>query len=278
MKHFFGPIPKNRTIDHIDENIHNNHISNFRLLTSSENIKSFLHNHPDHGFQKKYSDNDINKFFKLMKDGMYYKEAAKEINLSNEYAYDLLRGLRRKDIWNLYYPFPPSAHKKSYLSESDKQVAISCIIDGFTTRDILNFINVEYNEKGIDAISKLRQKIGIKDPKYFEESFLNDIDTLIIQGKSNSEIYKIMNITLNQKISDMMARRRKKYNIPNNNCTTGDPDEINKIRKYISDGLSNNEILNKINKEKSVYYVNLFGRLRQELKKKQVDIHRLSKA
>ena len=267
---FYGPIPIDKTIDHIDENIHNNHISNLRLLTVSENIKSFLNNHPDHGFQKKYSDNDIRKFFETMKDGMYYKDAAKLINISDMYAYDLLRGLRRKDLWAIYEPFPQSAHRKSYISPSDQQVAISCIIDGFTTKEILDYLDIQYDEKGIDAISKLRQKVGIKDPKFFEQSFLHDIDTLIINGKTNSEIYNIMNIEISQRISDMMARRRKRLNIPNNNCKVGDPDEIKMIKKYIGEGLSNSEILIKIGKEKSMYYVNLFGRIRQENKKKNV--------
>lgn len=265
---FYGKIPPNMTIDHIDENIHNNHISNLRLLSPSENIKSYLKNHPNHGFQKKYSDNDIISFFKDMKNGTYYRDAGRKISLSDQYAYDLLRGLRRKDIWLIYQPFPKSAHRKSYLTDSDKDIAISCIIDGFSTREILQYIDVSYDEKGIDAISKLRQKIGIKDPKYFHESFINDIDTLIISGKSNKEIYEIMSIELNQKISDLMARRRKLLKIPNNNCTTGSPNEINLVRKFIKEGLSNKDILENLSKNKSSYYVNLLGRLRRENKKK----------
>lgn len=265
---FYGPIPPNMTLDHIDENIHNNHISNFRLLSASENVKSYLINHPEHGFQKKYSDQDLRKFFDSMKQGIYYKESAKLINLPESYAYSLLKGLRRRDLWSEYQPFPESAHRKSYLSPSDKEIAIACIIDGFSTREILNYINVSYDTKGIDAISKLRQKIGIKDPKYFEESFINDIDTLILNGKSNKEIYEIMSMEITQKNSDMMARRRKKLGIPNNNYTIGNYEETQLIKKYILDGFSNSEILKLIHKEKSMYYVNLFGKLRKSIKKK----------
>lgn len=274
---FNGPIPKNMTIDHIDENRNNNHISNLRLLSASDNIKSFLKNHPEHGFQKKISDNDIINFFKKMKNGMYYKDAAKEFNISESYAYDLLRGLRRREIWAIYEPFPKSAHRKSFLSESDQMVAIADIIDGYSTRDIINHLNVSYDAKSIDVIAKLRKKIGIKDPKYFNKSFIEDIDALIIQGHSNADIYKIMDIEINSRISDFMARRRKCLGIPNNNYKYGNGEEVKMVRSYIKMGLSNSEILEKIGKEKSQYYIDLFGRLRQEYKK-QINIHRLSKA
>ena len=274
---FKGPIPENMTVDHIDENRNNNHISNLRILSASDNIKSFLKNHPDHGFQKNISDDIIMKFFEKMKHGMYYKDAAKDCNISEVYAYNLLRGLRRKEIWSMYAPFPKSAHRKSYLSESDQMVAIADIIDGYSTREILNHINVIYNAKSIDAIAKLRKKLGIKDPKYFEESFIQDIDALIIQGNSNADIYKIMNIEFTTRISDFMARRRKYLGIPNNNYKYGNAEEVKLIRSYIELGMSNSEILQKIGKEKNQYYVDLFGRLRQE-HKKQINPHRLSKA
>lgn len=276
---FFGPIPPNMTLDHIDENIHNNHISNFRLLSPSDNIKSFLRNHPDHGFQKIYTDDVISALLKDMHNGMYYKDAANKHGVNQQYSYTLLQGLRRRDLWEINAPYPRSAHLKSYLSESDKEVAMACIIDGFSTRDILKFIEVEYDAKGIDAISKLRQKIGILDPKYFEQSFLNDVDALILSGKSNTEIYQILHIELDQRISDMMARRRKRLGIRNNNLKFNNADEMSIIRSMIASGSSNSEILQKIQKDKSNYYVNLFGRLRQEYKKsKQIDTQRLSKA
>lgn len=264
---FFGPIPPNMTVDHIDENKNNNHYTNLRLLTASDNIKSYLMNHPEHGFQKVYSDKVIMQFFQKMKDGMYYKDAAKYYGISNVYAYDLLRGLRRKDLWAMYSPFPITAHRKSYLSPSDQMVAIADIIDGFSTREILFHIDVIYDDKGIDAISKLRKKVGIKDPKYFETSFLNDVDSLIKQGKTNDEIYRIMDIQWNEKISNMMARRRKKCCVPNNNCKVGDPSEIEYIKNMIRNGLTNSQILDNISKDRSSYYINLFGRLRQEIKR-----------
>lgn len=264
---FFGPIPPEMTLDHIDENIHNNHISNFRLLTPSQNIKSYLSNHPDHGFQKVYSDESIQKYFEDLKSGMYYGDAAKKYNIPPSYAFTLLHGGRRTNIWKLYKPFPKSAHRKSYLSESDKMVASALIIDGYTTRDILRYIEVEYDAKGIDAISKLRQKLGVMDPKYFDRLLLSDIDRLIASGKTNNEIADVLSLERDQRVSDMLARRRKKLGIPNNNCTVGDHDEIVKIKSYIWQGLSNDMILEKIGKSRNMYYVNLFGRLRQELKK-----------
>lgn len=268
---FHGPIPEGMTVDHIDENIHNNHYLNLQLLTASDNIKSYLKNNQIHGFQKKYSDKDIKILFQVMKDGMHYTEAAKLISIRFEYAYDLLRGMRRKDLWELYKPFPKTAFRKSNLSETDEAFAIFCIIDGWLTRNILTSLKIEYEDKAIYDVYRLRRKIGIKDPRYFELSFLNDIDTLIIHGKTNDEIYKILCIDIDIRISDMMARRRRKLDIPNNNCSVGDPKEIILIENLIKNGKSNNEIMNIINKEKTMYYKNTLGRLRQKLKSKVTD-------
>lgn len=265
---FNGPIPKDMTIDHIDENIYNNHYTNLRLLTSSENIKSYLRNHSDHA--KIFSDDIIKKFYTLLQNGIYYKEAAKKYNISVDHAYSLMIGRKRHDLWEIYQPFPKSAHCKNAISEKDEKSIIYMIINGEKSRDILKKLDIEYSSINIDKIYKLRKKVGIKDPRFFEVNLIEDVDKLILEGKSNKEIYSILSIQFNSRISDFMARRRRFYNIPNNNCTVGNPEEIKIIKKMIEEGYSNNEILNKINKNKNMYYVNLFGRVRQEQKKKQL--------
>lgn len=262
---FHGPIPDDLTIDNIDENKFNNHYSNLRLLTASENIQSFRDNNPD--FLAKYPSEQIHEFFKLCKKGKYYKDAAREFGLTPKYARDLLRGDRRRRIWELYQPFDPSIYRRSYFTESDKNVIIKGIIDGLSTREILDQLEVNYESRALDGVYKLRKKLGIKDPKFFDLNFLNDISLLIINGKTNSEIYDIMHLECDTRISDMMARRRKLLNIPNNNFSKGNKEETELVRKLIKDGFSNDEILKKIGKERNQYYVNLFGKERKKLKK-----------
>jgi hypothetical protein len=262
---FYGEIPEGMTIDHKDENIHNNHISNLRLLTASENIKSYLNNHPDHGFQKKYSNETIESLFRDMKNGMYYADAAKKHGVNVDYTYSLLRGVRRSALWSKYKPFPKDAFRKSYFTESEEKIAISLLIDNYPSREILALLDIPFCNQSINALSKLRSKIGIKSSKYFDEDILKNVDRLIKDGKNNREINEILGLEISQRNSYMLARRRQKLNIPNKD---GNYEEIALVEKYISEGLSNNEILEKLGKEKSMYYVNLFGRLRQEFKKK----------
>ena len=41
VEHFFGEIPKGMTVDHIDGNKSNNHISNLEVVTRGENTKRY---------------------------------------------------------------------------------------------------------------------------------------------------------------------------------------------------------------------------------------------
>lgn len=276
---FYGPIPKDMTIDHIDENFLNNHISNLRLLTASENIKSYLRNHPDHGFQKVYSDEIIIKYFKKLQKGVFFNDAARHVGIkSREYALALLKGKRRRDLWEQYQPFPDSAHKKVLYSKKDEKIVVSKTIDGYSIFDITRFLGIEYNARSINKIIKIRHKYGVRDSKFFDQSFIMDVDTLIKEGKTNNEIYDILSLTLskdNTRISDFMARRRRLLQIPNNNFSVGNKEETELVRKYIAEGLSNKEILKKINKERNQYYINLFGKERKKYKSKY-NVQRLS--
>ena len=268
---FNGPIPKNMTVDHIDENKYNNHYTNLRLLTPSENIKSYLKNHPDHA--KKYSDGTIIEYLKLLKKGMYYRDAADKCNIhSYDYAQSLKNGRRRVELVNLYSPFPSSVNRKSVFNESDEKAAIGMIMSGIGSKEILDRLEITYSDRALNKIYKLRRNVGIKDPKFFSEEFINDIDTLILNNKSNQEIYDILHIELNKNISWLMSRRRILLKIPNNNFTKGNKEELELIRKLILEGFSNNEILDKINKGRNQYYINLFGKERRKLKQKSDDI------
>lgn len=264
---FIGPIPNGMTIDHIDENFLNNHYTNLRLLSRRDNIKAYLANHPD-AFDKKYTDDNIVELCKLLKSGMYYKYAADKLNIPKRYVYDILRGKRRKSIVSKYEPFPRTAYRHRLIREIDYEYIIKCIIDGMTTKEIAESMDAEYIDANINLISKIRHRIGIADPRYFEKSFIEDIDKLISDGKTNQEIYQILSINFNKRISWLMSRERKRLGIPNNNFTIGNKEEKDIIISDIKSGLSNNEILSHIGKDRNQYYINLFGKLRKNIKKK----------
>lgn len=264
---FYGPIPKDMTVDHIDENKFNNHYTNLRLLTASENIRIFREHHHEHC--AKYSDDQIKNYYRNLKKGMYYKDAAKLVGIdSTEYALGLMNGRRRRCLWELYKPFPKSAHCKSYINESDMNAIIGLMMAGFSTKNIVQQLDLSYSPKVLDKLYKIRRKLGLKDPKYFDNGFITDIDKLIIDGKTNKEIYDILHIDFNKRISWLMSRRRNILGIPNENLTKGNREELNLIREYIHAGLSNPEILDKIGKERNQYYVDLFGRERMLFKKR----------
>ena len=264
---YIGPIPDGMTIDHIDENFLNNHYTNLRLLSREDNIKTYLANHPD-AFDKKYKDETIIELCKLLKNGMYYRYAADSLNIPRRYAYDILRENRRKTIVSKYKPFPRSAYRNRLIREIDYDYIIKCIIDGMSTKEIAESMDAEYIDANINLISKIRHRIGIADPRYFEKAFIEDIDKLISDGKTNQEIYQILSIDFNKRISWLMSRERKRLSIPNNNFTVGNKEEQDIIISDIENGLTNDQILAHIGKERNKYYVNLFGKLRKNIKKK----------
>jgi len=264
---FYGPIPKDMTVDHIDENILNNHYTNLRLLTPSENIKSFRNNHPD--FLQTYSDETLDSFYKMLQKGVYHLDAAIECGINKYQSYSYLVGRRRHDLWLKYQPFDPGAYRRIRFTESDKEAAIGMIMHGMRSQEILKKLHIKYDPLSIDVIYKLRKQLGIKDPRYFDADLIFDVDTLIRDGKTNAEIYEILHIEFDDRVSWMMARRRKWLGIPNNNLKKSTPEEMKIIREGIASGLSNNEILDKIGKERNQYYIDLFGKERQKYKKKQ---------
>ena len=73
LRAFYPEInPLGLTVDHIDRNKQNNHISNLRYMTDGENIKlAHLHNTDELLFylselRRKYSDNELIEIFKEM--------------------------------------------------------------------------------------------------------------------------------------------------------------------------------------------------------------------
>ena len=267
---FHGPIPKDMTVDHIDGNFNNNCISNLQLLSASENIKKFYRDNPDKGFAKIYTEEQLIKFYKLLKKGLYYRIAGERVGINPDSAKNLAMWKRRKDLWKKYQPFPNSALFKIDIDKNIINIISSMLIDGKSTKEILDAIGFKYCLESINMVSRIRTMLNLKNPKTYDQSTLIDIDKMILDGNSNDEIYKALGLSSSDSSNqDLLYRRRKKLSSPNpNNCKVGDPNELKMISKYISEGLSTNEILHKIDKPRSQYYINTISRLRSSYKKK----------
>lgn len=250
---FNGPIPKDMTVDHIDEDINNNCLSNLQLLTPSENIKKYYRLHPDKGFQKNYPDELIINFLKKCKKGEYFKDAANELNIPITVAKQIITGKRRKILYEIYKPFPVTAFTNQKIDKSIIDKIKSMLLDGYNSREILQRIDVCYNDIGIKLINDIRAELGlkIKDTVTKEES--DEIEYLILQKFNNKEIYDIMGFEYSEKISRLIWRKRKRlgimnrrYNMPEEDCKY--------IVKMIEEGKNNEEILKPIGKYYDQYY------------------------
>ena len=94
------------------------------------------------------------------------------------------------------------------------------------------------------------------------------ISSMILDGKSNKDIISELAIDRTNQITDLFARIRKKYSIPDFNSTGVSKDIQSEIVELIKLGKSNKYILEKYNIERNTYSINMLGRLRQSVKKK----------
>jgi len=261
---FYGNIPDNMTINHKNEDFNDNHYTNLELMTFSENTKEYLKNN---GSPKKiFSDTVIEEICKDLSSGIYYRDVAMVYNININYIYSILIGRKRKFISEKYLPFPYSAHNKNYKREIPHKYIQSLIIQGFTTKEIFKILEIKPNSTNNRMICRERQSIGIKDPKYFSDKFIKKIDLLIEEGKSNNEIYSILNIEYSSRIGFLFTRRRKKLGLPDFNENGLSLEKQKEIMDDIKNGMTNNEILIKYNLERNIYTNNLLPRLRQKYK------------
>ena len=95
---FKGEIPKDKEIDHIDNNPNNNHLSNLQLITRRGNMMKF--NREKYG---ELSFDLYNEIKELDKQGVSKTEIAKKIGKSYTTIWRVLKGKRQRRIKDKYY-------------------------------------------------------------------------------------------------------------------------------------------------------------------------------
>lgn len=274
---FNGPVPKDLTIDHIDDDFNNNQLSNLQLLTASENIKKYYRNHPDKGFQKTIPDQTVHEFFKMIKRGIFYQEAAHKLDISVNVAKGYINGRRRKDIWTLYQPFPKSAWSRTKIGKKEKDRIKYLLLEGKSTREILKDISVSYDQYGINLVSRMRSELCIANNVINDDTWEN-VEKLIIDGKTNKEIYSILNLEYSESLARKITRKRNILGIPDKRFTIATKEEIEFMTSSIINGLSNREILSSMGKYDDRYYRQLCADLRyRKIKHDSTTIEKASK-
>lgn len=262
---FYGDFDPSLTINHIDENFTNNHFTNLEVITRRENSITYRKNN---GIpMKKYSDMLIAELCKKLSNGIHYKDLAAEYNLPIQFMYQIVKGKRRKFIVNKYLPFPESAYIRKKHRDIPHNLIDSLIKDGYSNNDIYDILQLKRDRANQNVLVRSRQRLGIPEPKYFSNKFIEQVSSLICANRSNKEIYQILNIEYNDRVANLIARLRQKFSILNFN-----PDGISlEIQKYIINdialGMKNKEIREKYQLEKSPYTTNMLGRLRQKYKR-----------
>ena len=261
---FYGKLDPSLTINHIDEDFTHNHYTNLEPMTRSMNCITYRKNN---GIPiKKYSDVLIEEICNKLSSGIYYKDLAIEYNIPIQFMYQLVKGRRRKFVVNKYLPFPESAYIKNKCREIPHDIIDSLVKQGYSNNDIYDILQLKRNDANRNVLTRTRKKLNIPEPKYFSNQLIEQISSLICANRSNKEIYQLLNLKYNNRIANLIARLRQKFNILNFN-PDGIPINIQKdIIIDITKGMSNNEIRNKYQLEKSPYITNMLGRLRQKVK------------
>lgn len=255
---FNGPLQEGMSIDHIDEDKTNNSIENLRIMTPSENVKSYLKNHPDHGYQKTIDDKYIRKYFELLKKGVYYKKAwleAVPIRKATDYSKRLLYGTRRIDLWKEYQPFPLSSYFDVKIEDpKDIDFIIGAIMNGMDSEEILRMIHKDYMPETVSLIYFLRSKYdeNIKSKNYNTPGFKKDLDTLLQFGYRITDVIFMLHVDDDKKIRDFIEARKIALGLENNKYRHLSDTDAEEIKKLVELGLTNEEIFRKMNIERSL--------------------------
>lgn len=262
---FIGEIPSNMTIDHINENKIDDNLLNLQVLSISDNVKKSLSKR-NNNFKKEVSDSIIEKICIMLKDGTYYRIVADIFSLEYEYVYNIVHCKRRKNIVKKFLPFPISSYQREgrrndIILKNELKILIEAGKSNYDIKRILDF-NTENSANKL--IQRIRKRLKIKDPKYLSEILINDIKSGIISGMSNKQILIKLNIERTEQITNLMARLRKKLNIPDKNIISNELKD--EIINDIKIGLSNKDILEKHNLQYNKYMKNLLGALHYKIK------------
>lgn len=261
---FYGDIPDDMTINHKNEDFLDNYYKNLELMTRGNNTKEYLKNNG--GTKKIYSDTIIEAVCSELKNGIYYRDVANAFNMPIDYVYKILSGKKRTFVSEKYIPFPDTAKIRRHVRKIPHEYIQSLIIQGFTTDEIYDVLGLDHNSTNNKMISRERSVVSIKDPKYFSEKYINNINDMIKDGKSNNEIYSILNIKYNSRVANLIARKRQKFGIPDFNENGVLLSTQKEMMDDIYEGLSNSEIFDKYNLVRNDYTIRMIANLRQKCK------------
>lgn len=261
---FSGEIPEGMTINHKNENFTDNHISNLELMTRGENVQAYISNHGP--VRKQISDTIVENICQDLKSGIYYRDIAYAYNLPIDYVYRILIGKKRTFVSDKYRPFPRSAHMRRHHRDIPHEYIRSLIWQGYSTSEILDIMDMENSTTNQRMLSRERDVVGIKDPKYFPDELIDKIDNLILSGYANVNIYKTCNLEINNRHSWLLARERKKLGISDYNPHGVSLQIQNEILGDIACGKSNAEIVDKYKLSRTSYIIAMLARLRQKYK------------
>lgn len=266
---FIMKIPEGMTVDHKDEKVKNNFKLNLDIVSRKENTIRYLENHNLN--EKKYSDKLVHKLCKELQNGVYYKKVAEKFGVPNYFVFTLVQNKARKNIIKNYLPFPiESKQKENRRNKKELKKEISKLITiGFSNKEIFNELKIENNNANNKIIIKCRNKLNIKDPKYFDLDFIEKIMGMVEIGFSNNQIIEILKLDFNKRLSFLLTRIRKKSKKPDFNERGLNLDKQKEIMQLIIDGKDNIFIENKFSLERNSYTINLLGRLRQKVKKEK---------
>lgn len=263
---FIRHIEEGETVDHKDNNKLNNHFTNLEIISREENVRRFISKNK---IYEKYSDEFVRELLALLKEGKYYKDVADLYKIDYSYLYQLSHGKIRVKLFNEFSPLPISATRRTkhraFLDKYDELASL--IKDGFSNKEICEIMSVQNNNANSKVIMRIRKNLGIRDPKYFDKAFIMEIDHLIQAGLNNEEIINQLCLERDERLTCLLARERKKLDVPNIPSLKLNKKVQERIYSFIKEGRSNMEIIEELKLTRNPYITNLFGRLRKRFKK-----------
>ncbi len=223
----FIPNPENKSfVHHIDRNVMNNLPDNLQWVTESEHIS--IHSNDDsHPFAKgenhsrsTLTDEQVHIICKLIQGN---KKSQREISKMFNVPEYIIHEIRLKHNWKhitCKYDFTNYTAGSIAMKEKDvKKVCRMISKNKATLPEIANKIGVEYgsvlniyNKKIFVNISNNYDFSKFTKHMRYPEKMHNDIKRLMLSGKSNKEIIKILNLERCPKTNTFLYRERRKIN------------------------------------------------------------------
>ena len=269
---YVGPIKPGMTIDHINEDRNDNRSENLEQVSKSENTKRYIKNHHIESVNKKYPDHLVEEICKELKNGYYFKDIALKFDVPPRLVDSIARGYTRKSISSKYMPFPKETVTWRMTRRLPTDTLERLIKDGYSNDEITSMIDLEESKSSDEYLNTLRHKVNHKYRNYHTEEETKQVENLILIGKPNVEIYKIMGWTPSD-LSEQwfIGRIRHRLQIKDFNPQGISLTDQELIIEDIINGMTNAEIEKKWNLEKTPYIVHLEARLRQQARKRLLE-------